>query len=140
MGGWGVGLRGKPAGGVVHHRGTEKLRNASARPGVTVVAFTAMFPPGARSWRKSPESMREHFQTLARLLRESGMPSSPRMNFRGGSDSIADCAGGPERSEARREIEHVLIEIGTEQMRSGNVNPRTEMWLKAFTAWEQAGI
>jgi hypothetical protein len=103
--------------------------------------------------------MREHLQTLARLLHESGDDTfaasiedaasapDPRLQsflasneLWGGSGSIADSAGGPERSDARREIERVLIQIGTEQMRSGNVNPRTEMWLKAFTAWEKARI
>jgi hypothetical protein len=103
--------------------------------------------------------MREHLEALARLLRENGdgtfadvvesaaiAPDSQLDAFLasndlwGGSGSIADCAGGTERSEARRKIERALIQIGTEQMRSGNVNPRTEMWLKAFTAWEKAGI
>jgi len=103
--------------------------------------------------------MREHLEALARLLRENGddafahrvesvatAPDSQLDDFLvsndlwGGSGSIADCAGGAERSEARREIERVLIQIGRVQMRSGNVNPRTEMWLDAFTAWEKAGI
>lgn len=55
----------------------------------------------------------------------------------GGAGSIADSAGAPERSDLRRQIERVLIQIGTEQMLSGDVNPRTEMWLKAFAAWEK---
>jgi hypothetical protein len=47
--------------------------------------------------------------------------------------------GGPQRSEARK-VERLLIEIGNEQMRTRKVNPRTEMWVNASTAWERAGL
>ena len=58
----------------------------------------------------------------------------------GGSGSIADQSGGADRSEGRREIERVLIQLGNEQIRSGKVNVRTESWVRAFTLWKEAGI
>jgi hypothetical protein len=58
----------------------------------------------------------------------------------GGSGSIADGAGGGERSEGRRRIERILIQLGKEQMRTVNVNPLTEMWVTAFSKWEEAAI
>jgi hypothetical protein len=103
--------------------------------------------------------MQELLESLARLLRQTGDSTLAAMvegaiagpvagidtflssnELWGGAGSIADCAGGGERSERRREIERVLIQLGNEQMRSGNVNPRTEMWVKAFTAWQGADI
>jgi hypothetical protein len=103
--------------------------------------------------------MRDYLRLLAELLRESGeavrattvgdaiTKSDAELKtfldsneLWGGPGSIADCAGGAERSELRRKIERLLIRIGNEQMRSGHVNPRTEMWVTAFTAWEKAGI
>jgi hypothetical protein len=32
------------------------------------------------------------------------------------------------------------FQLGNEQMRFGNVNPRTEMWVIAFATWEKAGV
>src|SRR5688500_1626425 len=58
----------------------------------------------------------------------------------GGAGSIADQAGGPERTPGRREIEALLIELGNEQIRVGKVNPRTAMWIEAFTDWRERGI
>jgi hypothetical protein len=58
----------------------------------------------------------------------------------GGSGSIADCAGGGGRSESRRRIECVLIQLGKEQMRAGHVNPRTEMWVTTFSKWDELAI
>jgi hypothetical protein len=104
--------------------------------------------------------MRERLKSLADLLHEAGDgvraalvedvccgPDAECDAFLvsnelwGGPGSIADCAGvGEKRSAARLKIEHLLVQIGNEQMRSGHVNPRTEMWLRAFTAWERAGI
>lgn len=103
--------------------------------------------------------MREHLQSLARVLHENGESERAVMvedavagpdaevdaflasnELWGGSGSIADCAGGADRSEGRRKIERVLLELGTEQIRSGKVNPRTEMWVTAFSRWKEAGI
>jgi hypothetical protein len=58
----------------------------------------------------------------------------------GGAGSIADQAGGPNRTAASREIEAILIELGNEQVRRGLINPRTASWVKAFTEWRQRGI
>jgi hypothetical protein len=59
----------------------------------------------------------------------------------GGAGSIADQAGvAANRSDERRRIERVLIAIGEEQMRSSNVNQRTEMWVSAFKQWARDGI
>ena len=103
--------------------------------------------------------MREHLKSLARMLHENGESARAVMvenavtgpdagvdaflasnELWGGSGSLADCAGGPDRSEGRWKIERFLIELGKEQIRSGNVNPRTEMWVTAFSRWEEAGI
>lgn len=103
--------------------------------------------------------MREHLKSLARVLHENGERAHATVvenavagpdagvnaflasnELWGGSGSIADGAGGAGRSEGRRKIERVLIELGKEQIRSGNVNPRTEMWVTAFSKWEEAGI
>ncbi len=77
------------------------------------------------------EFMRDHLKTLARLLQENG-ESVPA--------AIADCAGGPDRSEGRRGIERLLLQLGKEQIRSRKANQRTEMWATAFSNWEKAGI
>jgi putative hydrolase of the HAD superfamily len=100
--------------------------------------------------------MREHLETLARLLRQSGdnaraflvedavSGSDADLNafltsneLWGGSGSVADCGGGAERTELRRSIEHLLIQLGNRQLRSANANPRTRMWVTAFVKWEQ---
>lgn len=106
--------------------------------------------------------MREHLKHLARLLRENGegvraarvedaiadLDQALDMFLRsnelwGGAGSLADCAGMMgigQRTDGRREIEHVLIQLGNEQIRAGNVNPRTEIWVEVFREWEKAGI
>ena len=104
--------------------------------------------------------MREHLKSLADLLHEAGEsvraaevedvvggPDAELDAFLvsnelwGGSGSIADCAGvGEKRSAVRRKIESLLVQLGNEQIRSGLVNPRTEMWVRAFTAWAERGI
>ena len=103
--------------------------------------------------------MRERLEMLARLLRQTGdyaraivvedaiTGSDAELNafltsneLWGGSGSVADCGGGAERTEMRRSIEHVLIQLGNEQLQSANVNQRTRMWVAAFVKWEQAGI
>ena len=61
----------------------------------------------------------------------------------GGAGSIADQAGttrAGERTEGRREIESILIQPGNKQIATGNVNPRTAMWVDAFTKWKKEGI
>jgi hypothetical protein len=103
--------------------------------------------------------MRERLKSLARVLHENGASTHAVMvenavagpdagvdaflasnELWGGSGSIADCAGGADRSAGRRKIERLLIELGKEQIRSGKVNPRTEMWVTAFSNWEEKGI
>ena len=106
--------------------------------------------------------MREHLRHLAGLLHENGesvraarvedavadtdqeLDMFLRSNdLWGGAGSIADCAGMMgigQRTDGRRKIEHALIQLGNEQIRAGNVNPRTEMWVEAFSKWEKAGI
>jgi hypothetical protein len=103
--------------------------------------------------------MREYLESLARVLRENGdleravmvedaitAPDAELDAFLasnelwGGSGSIADQAGGADRSEERRKVERLLIQLGNEQMRSGNLNPRTEMWVTTFTTWEKAAF
>src|SRR5262245_7207648 len=102
--------------------------------------------------------MRMHLESLAQLLRQHGEIERAAMveaaitgteaalaaflvsnELWGGSGSIADCAGGAGRSERRLKIEDVLVQLGSEQMRSGSTNPRTEMWVTAFTAWKETG-
>jgi hypothetical protein len=103
--------------------------------------------------------MREYLESLARLLRQEGDNARAILvedaisgsdaeldtflasnELWGGPGSIADCGGAVERTTARRNIERLLIQLGNEQMRSGNVNPRTSMWVTVFRKWEEAGI
>jgi hypothetical protein len=59
----------------------------------------------------------------------------------GGAGSIADqAAGGGERTPQRRKIEAILVALGHEQLRNGNANVRTKMWISAFGEWERRGI
>jgi hypothetical protein len=44
------------------------------------------------------------------------------------------------RTDGRRKIEHALIQLGNEQIEDGKVNPRTEMWVDAFSKWENTNI
>jgi hypothetical protein len=53
----------------------------------------------------------------------------------GGSGSIADQAGVNRGGEARRAIEAVLIDLGRAQQAMRLVNPRTAMWVDAFSEW-----
>ncbi len=106
--------------------------------------------------------MREHLQYFAKLLHENGESDRAarvedavagpdqeldvflRSNdLWGGAGSVADCAGMMgigQRTDGRRKIEHALIQLGNEQIRAGTVNPRTEMWVEAFSKWEKAGV
>jgi hypothetical protein len=100
--------------------------------------------------------MREHLEQIARLLRENGELTRAAViedllagtddelnvflssnDLWGGSGSIADCALGGGRSPARRELEHLLIRLGSEQISSGILNQRTAMWVEAFSKWER---
>src|SRR5688500_16029054 len=60
----------------------------------------------------------------------------------GGAGSIADQAGMGTgvRTDARRNIERVLVELGEEQLRVSLVNSRTAMWVIAFKEWSRDGI
>jgi hypothetical protein len=106
--------------------------------------------------------MRDHLQILSQVLQECGevtlaarikdLLSGPEPELAvfltsnelwGGAGSIADQSGitaRGERTDKRRKIERVLIQLGNEQIRSGKVNPRTAMWVDVFTKWENAGI
>ena len=105
--------------------------------------------------------MRKHLQELVELLHKCGEQSGAQRvttalagteaDFQefltsntlwGGAGSIADQAGDSSgaRSEARRDIEQVLVRLGREQIRSGHVNERTAMWVDAFEKWARNGI
>jgi hypothetical protein len=59
----------------------------------------------------------------------------------GGRGSIAEKAGGrASRSDQRKRIEHVLQELGAEQIRLGLAIPRTSMWVDAFKKWADMGV
>lgn len=58
----------------------------------------------------------------------------------GGMGSIADQAGCENGREVRRQIEAELIRLGTEQIRLGLVNPRTERTVAVFSEWQREGI
>jgi hypothetical protein len=57
----------------------------------------------------------------------------------GGAGSIADQALGPSR-KTRRPLEHLLAELGHEQIAVGRTNPRTEMWTSVFEQWHAQNI
>lgn len=54
----------------------------------------------------------------------------------GGAGSIADQAL-IENSEARKNLEALLIELGGIQKEAGQLNVRTESWIAAFKAWRK---
>jgi len=60
----------------------------------------------------------------------------------GGAGSIADQACMPEglRTDARREVERALVELGKHQLHLGKVNPRTAGWVATFEEWAGRGI
>jgi hypothetical protein len=105
--------------------------------------------------------MREHLQFLARILREIGEATfAARIEnvlsgsdadlevflvsneLWGGSGSVADEAGlvDGHRTDGSRRIQRALIQLGSEQIRLGKTNSRTETWVEAFKKWERAGI
>jgi hypothetical protein len=103
--------------------------------------------------------MREQLKSLAQLLREHGdltrtvlvenalcgtdedVDAFLALNeLWGGSGSIADSALGSERTDARRVLEHMLILLGNDQIRRSLVNPRTALWVEAFTKWESLNL
>jgi hypothetical protein len=50
----------------------------------------------------------------------------------GGAGSIADSAGVESSTRARKQIERILVRIGSAQIERGAVNPRIQIWLAAF--------
>jgi hypothetical protein len=104
-------------------------------------------------------SLRDDLATLAVSLREcdeplfastvetiaAGSDEEVKLFLRsndlwGGAGSIADQAGLESSRLARRRLESVLIDHGTEQLVIGVINVRTAGWVKAFNAWKAAGI
>ena len=105
---------------------------------------------------------RDQLRTLAQLLHEGGGDDLAVMvedaacgsdealngflvsnNLWGGSGSIADQGGllrDGRRTEARRKVEHALIQLGNEQIRIGLTNVRTAMCVEAFRKRETSGI
>ena len=73
-------------------------------------------------------------QTLEEFLRSN--------QLWGGAGSIADQAfltfAG--RSEQRKELENLLIQLGRIQLSHGNANVRTKTGVEAFEKWRQLGI
>ena len=57
----------------------------------------------------------------------------------GGAGSIADQAFAG-RSQRRKELESLLIQLGRIQLRHGNANVRTVNWVEAFEKWRQLGV
>jgi hypothetical protein len=57
----------------------------------------------------------------------------------GGAGSIADQAFDG-RSEHRKELENLLIQLGRIQLSYGDANIRTKNWVEAFEKWHQRGI
>ena len=105
--------------------------------------------------------MRENLLYLSQMLQESGessyaatiddvisAPSHERDAFLvsnelwGGAGSIADQAGlvDVRRTDGTRKIQHALIQLVSEQIRMGKINPRTKTWVEVFKKWEDAGI
>jgi len=78
---------------------------------------------------------RGYLEALARLLRESGDDVSAAMVE---SAAPAPTPAVPDRSEARREFERLLIRIGMSKCDRAASTP-AEMWVHAFTAWEKPG-
>ena len=57
----------------------------------------------------------------------------------GGVGSIVDQAFDG-RSEHRKELENLLIQLGRIQLSYGNANVRTKNWVEAFEKWHQREI
>lgn len=53
----------------------------------------------------------------------------------GGAGSVADQALLDDPA-TRKQLEHLMIELGEIQMALGKVNVRTEMWTSAFKKWQ----
>lgn len=58
----------------------------------------------------------------------------------GGAGSIADEAFSGGRSAQRKELEALLIRLGTIQLDYGVANIRTKVWVQAFEKWQRLGI
>ena len=60
----------------------------------------------------------------------------------GGAGSIADqsCGAGYGRTDARRKLESLLIQLGNLQVETDATNVRTVMWRDGFAKWQCGGI
>ena len=101
--------------------------------------------------RRIAELLRENDQLDRAVIAEDAVAGDDQKldtflvsnNFWGGSGSIADSGGlmrTGERIERTRRIEDALIAPGVEQIRQRKVNPRTSMWVTAFSKWKAMGI
>jgi hypothetical protein len=111
--------------------------------------------------RRVDEALRQELATLEAVLSQHGETHAAQLVRRalagsdqelrafltsnelwGGAGSIADQAGigSGLRRHVRRKVEASLIRLGTEQMRQGLVNVRTEIWVDAFSTWQRKGV
>jgi hypothetical protein len=44
------------------------------------------------------------------------------------------------KKELRSDFRKLIIKLGTLQMKKNMTNPRTEMWVSAYTNWERSGL
>jgi hypothetical protein len=58
----------------------------------------------------------------------------------GGAGSLADQAISGNRNDQRRKLEKKLIELGKEQIKNGQTNIRTEVWIQVFEEWQKSKI
>jgi hypothetical protein len=82
----------------------------------------------------------EHAESAAAGSDEQLLDFLTSNDLWGGAGSIADQAGGDKRTPQRRRIETVLVALGHEQLKTGQTNVRTEMWVSAFEEWARRGI
>jgi len=57
----------------------------------------------------------------------------------GGAGSVADQAVSADDQNSKR-IVATLVALGTEQLKAGITNVRTEMWVSAYEEWARRGI
>ena len=137
--------------GQVSWRGSDPVVCERPMPSIGKTTLTDRIGIVRETLRQIAELLRENGHLELAVIVEDAIAGYDRTldtflasnDLWGGSGSIADSGGSTrtgERRNERRESKMLSLRLAKNRYAWGKVNPRTSMWVTAFSKWKASGI